>query len=148
MDGTGKCETCYEDTYYKTIDNTCEKKIAYCTKITTHSKCEQCAEGYYLSTDNSTCKVCKEGCVACTDDKTCSTSACKPVFYYDTIDKFCRKCTVANCKNCDDNSKEEISYPTCKECVDGYRLWLNDKQKMYYCEKCEENCKNCEVDRK
>lgn len=83
------------------------------------------------------CKPCGEKCVACawdaTGDKAGACSACIEKHGLDAADATkCKPCTDANCSEC------QVDSAKCAKCNTGFGL------KADACEKCSENCLECE----
>ncbi|KAH0576181.1 Cysteine-rich membrane protein 2 [Spironucleus salmonicida] len=150
-DGT-VCPT--DDKTKPQICQTCE--IFNCRKCQSYSRgnCEECRYGYYL--ESNTCKACKENCVICNGHRCFSC-----IHGYIVKDGQCVKCVedcnicsgqwmcrdcnqgffrdrTNNCQPCTPGCGQCNSKSQCSLCLPDYNF-INK-----VCQKCPENCINCE----
>eukprot|EP00702_Spironucleus_salmonicida_P001572 EST42863.1 Cysteine-rich membrane protein 2 [Spironucleus salmonicida] len=123
-------KTCPEGTVCPTADKTnpqmCQAcEIFNCRKCQSYSrgKCQACRYGYYL--ESNTCKACKENC------ENCGSRGCfNCIPGYLVKDGQCVKC-VQDCNIC-------FGEWACKECNQGFF-----KDRFYNCQPCAPGCSEC-----
>ena len=127
------CATCNEG-YYLPSDATDKNVCQPCTKTncktcieqSNSEVCTSCKEGFFTNYENGVIKSCDDLCAIGENEKclTCNTeynicNTCNVGYYLpsDASDKsVCQKCTIANCKECVEQSNQE----TCTLCNEGY----------------------------
>ena len=112
-------------------------------------KCVVCHNGYYLDVDNNRCLKCMDDCYNCDFLSFCNT--CKDTYYQKIVDKpntirVCVPCPYG-CQFCypvDHITKTTTGEPTCDTCKQGYYRYLSQHSALHLCEKCSEDCMECE----
>ncbi|ELP92022.1 protein serine/threonine kinase, putative [Entamoeba invadens IP1] len=140
---TKGCLEC-EDTYYLTLQNTCEKCDSSCVNCSNTTLCISCPSGFYLTSEHTckevgslhkTCDMLMPNAVGC--------AICKVGYYY--ILKDCRQCETS-CYSCLDNKQ-------CVSCADNYfrianetKLCLPFDELTQFClKKTKNGCVSCQT---
>ncbi|ELP92440.1 protein serine/threonine kinase, putative [Entamoeba invadens IP1] len=140
---TKGCLEC-EETYYLTLQNTCEKCDSSCVNCSNDTMCISCPSGYYLTSEHTckevgslhkTCDMLMPDAIGC--------AICKVGYYY--VSKDCRQCETS-CYSCLDNKQ-------CVSCADNYfrianetKLCLPFDDLTQFClKKTKSGCASCQT---
>ena len=113
VQGTTQCALCYSY-YYRNNEGLCNNCIDKCKTCFDSTKCIQCDDNYFLTSDSSGC-LSYDKLLHCTDKKHKGCEKCEDGYFVEN--QYCSTCSskTTHCKLCD-------KYGSCTTCEKNYVL--------------------------